>query len=77
MAVNNIRMLIGIQHKFKGCSAEKGKPLRIIMMTIVNTTVKKVSLRMGFDEEALSAMNESKKDRTMNPLIVKRNPEVM
>jgi hypothetical protein len=77
MAVNNIRMLIGIKHKFKGCSAEKGKPLRIIIMTIVNTTVEKVSFRMGFDEETLSGMNKPKKDRTVNLLIVKWNPEIV
>jgi hypothetical protein len=46
-------------------------------MTIVNTAVKKIIMRMGFDKETPSPMYEAEEDRAVYPLIMKRDPEVM
>jgi hypothetical protein len=77
MTMDSFRMLIGFQHKFKSCSAEKGKPLWIIMVTIVDAPVKEISFGMRLNEETLSTVNETKKDRAMNLMVEKRYPEII
>src|SRR5208283_2689406 len=54
VAVDYVGMLVRLEHKLKGSPAEKSKPFRIIAMTVKNTSVKEVPLRMRFDEKTFS-----------------------
>jgi hypothetical protein len=77
MTVDNVRVLAGLQHKFQGGPAEKDETLRVVVMTVVNASVKEVPVRMGLDEEAFPSVDEPEEDRTVDPVIVKGNLEVV
>ena len=70
-------MLICLQHEFKSCPAEKGKSLRIIMVTVKNSTVKKVLAVMGVYEVTFAAMDKSEVNGAVNPLVIIGDPEII
>jgi hypothetical protein len=47
------------------------------MVTVVDSTVKEISVRMGIYEEALAAVDETEEDRAVDPMVIKGNPEVI
>jgi hypothetical protein len=74
VTVDYVRMLVRLEHKLKGRPAEKSKPLGIIAVTVKNTSIKKVSLRMGLDKKTFSSMDKTEKDGAMHPSLIKRDP---
>jgi hypothetical protein len=76
MTVNDIRMLVRLQHEFKCCPAEKGEPFRIIVVAVINAAVEKVPVRMGFNEEAFPAVDKPEEDGTVNLVIIEGDPEI-
>jgi hypothetical protein len=74
VTVDYVRMLVRLEHKFKRRSAKKSKPLGIIAVTVKNTSIKEVPLRMGFDKKTFSSMDETEKDGAMHPSFIKRDP---
>jgi len=74
VTVDYIGMLVRLEHKLKGRPAKKSKPLGIIAVTVKNTSIKEVPLRMGFDKKAFSSMDETEKDGAMYPSLIKRDP---
>src|SRR5208337_3835511 len=77
VTVDYVRMLVRLEHKLKGRPAEKSKPLGIIAVTVKNTSIKEVPLRMGFDKKAFSSMDKTEKDGAMHPSLIKRDPQVV
>jgi hypothetical protein len=77
VAVNDVGMLAGLKHEFKGRPAEKYKPLRVIIVTVEPPPVKKMSVRMGLDKKTFAAVDKSEEDGTMHVMLIKRHPEVI
>src|SRR5271169_5972207 len=74
VTVDNVGMLVRLEHKLKGRPAEKSKPLGIILMTVKNSSVEEVPVRMGFDKETFSSMGKTEKNGAMHPSLIKRDP---
>jgi len=76
VAMDDIRMLVRLEHEFHRRPAEKREPFSVVVMPVKNAPVEEISLRMWFDEEAFQAIHPSNIHIAMNPLIVVRHPKV-
>src|SRR5208337_2929921 len=74
VTMDYVGMPVRLEHKLKGRPAEKSKPFRIIVMTVKNTSIEEVLLRMGFDKKTFSSVDETEKYGTMHPPLIKRDP---
>jgi len=53
MAVDDVGMLVGLEHELQGRPAEKGKAFRIVPVAVEGAPIEEISMRMGFDKKAL------------------------
>src|ERR1051325_2476318 len=75
VAMDAVRVLIGLEHELQGGAAEKGEPLAVVRVPVEHAAIEEILRRMGFDEEALEALNEPEIDIAMDPLIEIGNPK--
>ena len=76
VAVNDVRMLVALQHELQRRPAEKREALVVIGMAVKYVTVKKILVRMRLDEKAFPTMHEPKINAAMNRVMIPGNPEV-
>ena len=77
MAMDDIRVLVGLEHELKCGPAEKNKPLGVVFMPVKNAPVKKVLLGMGLYEKTFSAVDKPEEDRAVDRVVIKGDPEVI
>jgi len=77
MAMNDVGMFACLQHEFKGCPAEKGEPFGIIVVTIENAAVEKISVGMCIYKEAFTAVDKTEEDRAVDPMVIEGNPQII
>src|SRR3990172_5431260 len=77
MAVDYIRVLACLEQEFQHCTAEKTKSLRVILMAIINTPVKKVFIGVGINKKTLSPMYKAKVHGTVKPLLIIGHPQII
>src|SRR5262249_2761254 len=75
-AMNDVGMLVRLEHEFERGPREKSKPLDVIMMPIKDAPVEKVMIRMWIDEKTFQPFHESKVYVAMDPLVVVWHPKI-
>jgi hypothetical protein len=76
MTMNNIGMLIRLEHEFERGPAEESESFNIIMMSIKDPAIEKVVVRMRIDEKTFQPFHEPEVNIAMNPLIVVWHPKI-
>src|ERR1039457_964890 len=77
MAVNDVWVLVALEHELQRRTAEEGEALVVIHLPVKGAAVEEVMVGMRLDEEALAAMHEAEIDTAMNGVLVPRHPEVL
>jgi hypothetical protein len=76
MAMDNVRIFISLIHKLQSCPAEKCETLRVVVMTVENTAVEKIFLKVSINKKTLPALDKTEKHRAMYFPVIVRDPEV-
>src|ERR1035441_7020543 len=74
MAVNDVRVLVALEHELQGGLDRKSEPLVVIHLPVERAAVEEVMVGMRLDEEALAAMHEAEIDTAMHGVLVPRHP---
>jgi hypothetical protein len=76
MAVDDIRVLVGLEHKLQRRPAKECETLRVVRMPIEDASIEEILMGMGFDEKAFQSMDKAKIDVTVKILIVVGDPKI-
>jgi hypothetical protein len=76
VAVDNVRVLIRLEHEFQCRAAEESKALNIVILAVKNFAIEKIVRRMRINEETFQPFHEPKVNVAMNPLVMVRNPKI-
>ncbi len=76
VAVNDVRVLVALEHELQRGPAEEGEPLVVIHLPVEGAAVEEVVVGMRLDEEALAAVHEAEIDAAMHGVVVPRHPQV-
>src|SRR6185436_6038447 len=76
VAMNNLRMLLALEHELERGAAEKGEPLVIIPLPVKHTAVEEMMLRMRFDKETLAPVNKAEINAAVDGLAIPGHPQV-
>src|SRR5258708_10715719 len=76
VAMDDVRVLVALEHELEGCAGKKRKALVIVAMAVKNPAIKEVLVRMRLDEEAFAAMNETEINAAIDGVIVPGNPKI-
>jgi hypothetical protein len=74
--VDDVRMLIRLQHELERGFTEEREPLGIIVMAIDEAAIEKILEEMRLNEEALDPIHEPKEDIAMYPEMMERHPKI-
>ena len=76
VAVDDVRVLVALEHELECRPAEEGEPLVIIHLPVKRVPIEVVVVGMRLDEEALAAMHKAEIDAAMHGVVVPRHPQV-
>ena len=76
MAMDHIGAFARLEQELHRRLAKEGEAQRIVVKPVERPAIEEVVLGMGFDEEALTPMDEPEPDGTEDLLIVPRDPEL-
>jgi hypothetical protein len=76
VAVNDVRVLVALEHELQRGPAEECEPLVVIHLPVKRAAIEEVVMGMRLNEEALAAMHEAEIDTAMHGVFVPRNPQV-
>src|SRR5262245_35348205 len=76
MTMDDVGMLICLEHELQRGAGEESKSFDIIMMTVKDAAIEKIVVGMRIDEETFQSFHEPEVHVAMNPLVVVRNPKI-
>ncbi len=76
VAVNDVRVLVALEHELQRGPAEESEPLVVIRLPVERAAVEEVLVGMRLDEEALAAVHEAEIDAAMDGVVIPRHPQV-
>jgi hypothetical protein len=76
VAMDDVGMLVGLEHEFERCAGEESETLDVIMIAIEDAAIEKVVVGMRIDEKAFQPFHEPEVNVAMNPLVMVRDPEI-
>src|SRR6266705_6359209 len=68
VTMNDLRVFIRLEHEFQCCAAEEGKTRHIVVMSVKQSAVEEIVLRMRIYEEAFQIVDQSKINVAVNLL---------
>src|ERR1043165_181310 len=77
MAMDDVGMLVALEHELQRRPAEKGEPLVVIGVPVEETAIKEILVGVRFAEETLASVNEPEIHAAMNGVMIPRHPEVL
>ena len=66
VTMNDLRVFIRLEHEFQCCAAEEGKTRHIVVMSVKQSAVEEIVLRMRIYEEAFQIVDQSKINVAVN-----------
>ena len=76
MTMDDIGMLIGLEHELQRCAGEESESFDVVMMAIEDAAIEKVVVRMRVDEETFQSFHEPEVNVAVNPLVMVWNPKI-
>jgi hypothetical protein len=76
VAMDDVRMLVGLEHEFHCCAAEESESVDVVMMAVKNAAIEKVVVGLWVDEETFQPFHEAEINVAVNPLVVIRDPKI-
>jgi hypothetical protein len=74
--VDDVGVLVGLQHELKRRLAEEGKALHVVGVAIDQPAVEEILEEVGLDKEALHPIHETEEHIAVDPEMMIRNPQV-
>src|SRR5690349_815190 len=76
MAMNDLRMFVGLEHELQRRPAKKGESFPIIMVAVKHAAVEEIAVQVRFDKETLEAIHPAEVNVAMDPVLIKGHPKI-